>query len=322
MFRAQTTFLNETKVAFLDSKKQPFAFVITRAEDVNFGDIYQGRIVKKMTGLKSSLVDIGKEAPVFLPESAALNEGDGVWVQVVKEPRPGKEAQVSLIKADSVKSCGLIRKGNLLNEEESLYPQVPWDERFDEALETAMESVVTFADGARLIIERTAAFWSIDVDSASSTLPFYDINAQAAPLIAREIIKRNLSGNILIDFIGKKTIATVKPLMTDMEIAFNQSLAPTRIFGLSRLGNIEIRRQRQRSALTYTMTSTTATAYRLFKEILACPSPFITIEVSPILYKHITGALCETWQSVERKKGTRLTLKTNPSIKSFTIMEK
>ena len=321
MFRAQTTFLNETKVAFLNSKKQPFAFVIQRAEDVNFGDIYQGRIIKKMARLRSFFVDIGKENPVFMATDVPLNEGDVVTVQVIKESRPGKEAQVSLIKTDSSIECGLIEKGALWTTSQQSWPEVPWDETWDDIMENALEPVVLFADGARLIIERTAAFWSIDVDSAASSLPFMTLNEQAVCPIVHEIIRRNLSGNILVDFIGHKTMGTVRPLLTRMETEFADDSVPTRIMGLSRLGFIEIRRQRQRSALVDSMTSLNADAYRLFKAVLAHPSPFLTIQVTPRLYQQITGSLRAAWQTVERKKGAPLTLKADPTETSFTVME-
>ena len=321
MFRAQTTFLNETKVAFLNSKKQPFAFVIQRAEDVNFGDVYQGRIVKKMPRLRSFFVDIGKENPVFMATDVPLNEGDAVTVQVIKESRPGKEAQVSLVHVDGAAPVGLIEKSTPWTTSQQNWPEVPWDETWDDIMENAMEPVVLFADGARLIIERTAAFWSIDVDSAGSSLPFKTLNEQAVYPIVHEIIRRNLSGNILVDFIGHKTMTTVRPLLIRMETEFADDSVPTRIMGLSRLGFIEIRRQRQHSALVDSMTSLNADAYRLFKAVLVHPSPFLTIQATPRLYQQITGPLQVTWQTVERKKGAPLTLKADPAETSFTIME-
>ncbi len=321
MFRAQTTFLNETKVAFLDDKKQPFAFIIQRLEDVNFGDIYQGRILKKMPRLKSFFVDIGQEKPVYLATNAALNEGDSVTVQVTKEPRPGKEAQVSLLHIEKAAPIGLIKKGALLTKAQLDLPETAWDETDDEALEKGLNPVVVFADGARLIIERTAAFWSIDVDSAGSLQPFPLLNEQAIIPIVREIINRNLSGNILIDLIGRKTMKTVQPLLTKMETLFATDSVPTQMMGLSRLGYIEIRRQRQRQTLMDALTSLNAESYRLFKAILTHPSPFLTIKTAPRLYKQITGPLVQTWQTVERKKGTRLILKADPTETSFTLME-
>ena len=321
MFRAQTTFLNETKVAFLNSEKQPFAFVVLRTEDVNFGDIYQGRILKKRPELHAFFVDIGKENPVFLASDTCLNEGAFVKVQVIKEPRPGKEAQVSLLNVDKAAPIGLIEKGALMTKAQAALPEIPWDETDDEALANALEPVVLFADGARLIIERTAAFWSIDVDSAASSLPFSEINNLATSQIVREIIKRNLNGNILVDFIGRKTVETVRPLLTRMKKEFADDPVPTQILGLSRLGHVEIRRRRQRSVLIDVLSSLNADAYRLFHNILAHPSPFLTIKATPRLYRQITGPLQATWQTVERKKGAPLTLKADPAETSFTIME-
>ncbi len=322
MFRAQSSFLNETKVVLLDSNEQPFTFVIQRNEDINYKDIYQGRILKKIFSLKAFLVDIGKENPVFMASSHPLNEGDPVIVQVIKEARIGKEAQVSLLNTLQESDIGLIKKGEILTKEQLSLPEIPWNDIWDESLENALEPIISFADGAHLIIERTSAFWSLDVDSASSSMSFSDINEQVIPLIVQEIIKRNLNGNILIDLIGHKTIKSVTPLLNKMETLFSLDPVPTRILGLSRLGNIEIQRNRYRSALTDILNSLNSQAYFLFKSILNNPSPFLIISVSLRLYKHIMGPLAETWKLVQNKKGTRILLKANPTESSFTLMEK
>ena len=321
MFRAQTTFLNETKVAFLDSQKQPFAFIIQRLEDVNYGDLYQGKIEKKIPLLKSFFVNINKDKNVFLPSSEQLNEGDYVIVQVTKEARLGKEAEVKLINIIKSHPIGLIEKGKLLTPNQLTLPEIPWNEYFDDILSDTCNPIVSFADGARLIIERTSAFWSIDIDSASSSLPFSKINQEAVPIIAKEIIKRNLNGNIIIDFIGRKNIKNISPLLIQLNNLLLIEATPFQIGGLSRLGNVEMKRDRRRSALIDILTSPNAKAYTLFKSILNIPSPFLTIHVSPYLYKQIIGPLAQTWNLLEQKKGTRLVIKADPTETSFTIKE-
>lgn len=316
MFLAQQEFLGQTKVALLDDKKQPFAFYILRHTDINAGDIYQGRICQKMDKLKAYFVDIGKGQTIFFPSSLEYPEGQILTFEIKQEERPGKTASAGL--AETQRDCpvGLVQKAVFPHPQAQ---NIPWDEDIEEALQESLLPIRSFADGARLIIERTAAFWSIDVDSHSSLKTLEEINVDAAPIIAREIIKRNLSGNIIIDFIGKKKRKDLNQLMDLLHEGLNQSDVPFQMMGVSPLGNVEIRRERKRAALFDLLSSPKATAYAFFEDILKSPSHLFNAEISLELSYLLQKDLHDEWSQLERKVGKKIPLKTNPTLKTYMI---
>ena len=81
-------------------------------------------------------------------------------------------------------------------------PSPPLFERHDCAgrLQAALESEVVLTGGARLTIEETRALTAIDVDTSQAAGAAAVETAEAA---GREIVLRNLSGLIAIDFAGR-----------------------------------------------------------------------------------------------------------------------
>lgn len=76
--------------------------------------------------------------------------------------------------------------------------------------------------GGEIIIERTEAMSVIDINSSSASLSYYDVNAEAAVEIMRQLQLRNIGGIIMCDFINM-----VKMKMKSLKICF-ESL-PARI---------------------------------------------------------------------------------------------
>lgn len=318
MFFAKNIFLDQTKVAFLDQNKQPFAFAVTRGSDINFGDIYQARVLKKMPKLKAYFLDIGRSESVFLPTAHELEEGQSITVEITSEARPGKTAACRLSPEQKEGLPGLLQKGSI----ETIGTEIPWDDRYDEVFEQTLHPIAVFADGAEVIFERTMAFWSIDIDSAKSILPLFQINQEAAAVIGKEIIRRNLAGNIIIDFIGKKKRKELTELLDILRSELDKSTIPFQIMGISPMGNVEIRRERRRAALTDTAKGLSAMAYQLFENILKTPSYQLQIDVSPQLYKHLQTDLKNALSLTEAKKGEKLSLTVNTNENAYQIKEK
>ena len=105
--------------------------------------------------------------------------------------------------------------------------------------------------GGRVIIEETKAFVSIDVDSGEGYTQggFNRLNNEAAVEIAKQIILRNLSGKIIIDFAGISDYKFLKNSMELLEKELDNDVCKARVLGLSRAGNVEVIRNRRRPTL-------------------------------------------------------------------------
>ena len=323
MFYALKTFLFETTVVLSDNDKQPFTFYTLRSEDINLGDVYIAQITQKMPEQKAFFADIGNGRSVYIACESALKIGDRVKVVIIKEPRAGKIAQgkYCIDPTGEKMPVGLYQKGDILAgiQNPDDWQQIDWREEFDDMIAEAADVFVPFANGAQVIIERTHAFYSIDVDSHTSTAGLHKLNEQAAVVIAKEIIKRNMSGNILIDFIGSKRKDEMTALKNILSEQLSKSPVPYRILGVSPMGNLEVRRQRMRSGYDDAKRLDSFMAYTLFKDILKRPQNIEQIRVGLGLYAALTTLMQKTWDVVQNKAGYKLSLIADTKITDYKI---
>ena len=323
MFYAIKSFLSQITVALLDSDKKPFTFYTIRTEDVNLSDIYVGQITQKMPELKAFFADIGNGRSVYLSSKQPLEIGQRINICIIKEPRLGKIAEGKR-KGNVLQPqtpVGLVQKGDFLAgiPDTEDYQQLEWFDELDDAINESSDIFVSFADGARLIFERTHAFHSIDVDSHTSLLPMNKINQIAAKIIGSEIIKRNLSGNIIIDFIGQKRKSDVGELKNIMSRELFKSPVQYQIMGISPMGNLELRRKRLRASFADSSKTTSSTAFKMFEEIVKNPTDISSVRVSLTLYAHLTSILQNTWNQVQMKTGDKIRLIADTQTDTFNI---
>ena len=101
--------------------------------------------------------------------------------------------------------------------------------------------------GGSIVIEETEALVAIDVNMGSAldqSMSNLDFNMQAARSIVQQIRLRNLSGIIVIDFVrlrNKKHRQLLINLLTEL---FSEDRVEVKIFGFTRIGLLEISRQR------------------------------------------------------------------------------
>jgi len=118
-------------------------------------------------------------------------------------------------------------------------------------LQKAMEKTVKLSCGGEIHIEETRAFVAIDVDSANVNGHGQtdNLNKEAAKEIARQIILRNLSGKIIIDFAGSCEYRFMRDVMDVLSEELAGDAQHARVVGLSKAGNVEILRRRKRPTL-------------------------------------------------------------------------
>ena len=119
-------------------------------------------------------------------------------------------------------------------------------ENFDKLL----QRVVWLKSGAFLVIEQTEAFVVIDVNTGRSSkgrIPeetYRRVNIEAVPEICRQIRLRNLSGEILVDFIKMKSEDHREELFHVMRKAVRRDHVRTEVVDLTGLGILEMTRQK------------------------------------------------------------------------------
>ncbi len=118
-------------------------------------------------------------------------------------------------------------------------------------LQEAMQKTVKLPSGGEIHIEETRAMVAIDVDSAGNIAHGQtdNLNREAALEIARQIILRNLSGKIIIDFAGSSEYRFMRPIIDILDEELAGDALGARVLGLSKAGNVEILRRRRRPSL-------------------------------------------------------------------------
>ena len=121
----------------------------------------------------------------------------------------------------------------------------------EDQLIDALCKTISLKSGGRVTVEQTTACVTFDVDSGSIKEGdnIYELNNEAAHEIARQIRLKNLSGKIIIDFAGSKDYHFMKPVMEILEMDLADDPCRGRVLGLSKVGNVEILRQRRRPSL-------------------------------------------------------------------------
>lgn len=124
-------------------------------------------------------------------------------------------------------------------------PPALFDQRgLEERIAALLRPVVPLAGGGSLAIEPTAAVVAIDVNGGERGNPL-TVNLEAAGEIARHLRLRNLGGAIVVDFLRLKRPGEVEQLLKSFTAALSLDPSPTQIYGMSRLGLVELTRTRR-----------------------------------------------------------------------------
>lgn len=123
-------------------------------------------------------------------------------------------------------------------------------------IDQVYQSSVRLASGGSIVINRTEALFSIDVNSARATRgsgieeTALQINLEAADEIARQLRLRDIGGLIVIDFIDMSSTQHQKEVEARLRNALRADRARVQIGRISRFGLLEMSRQRLKSSLS------------------------------------------------------------------------
>ena len=122
-------------------------------------------------------------------------------------------------------------------------------------IETAYQREVALPSGGALVIDRTEALVSIDVNSAKATsgsdieTTAYNTNLEAANEIARQLRLRDLGGLVVIDFIDMNSSKNQREVENGLKEALKADRARIQVGRISRFCLLEMSRQRLRLSL-------------------------------------------------------------------------
>ncbi len=122
-------------------------------------------------------------------------------------------------------------------------------------LKEALDQKVWLKSGAYLVIEQTEALVSIDVNTGKNVKKrerseqFQAINMEACEEIARQLMLRNLSGMILIDFINMDDKAQENQLLSHLKGLVAKDPVRTEVVDMTALGLVEMTRKKINKSL-------------------------------------------------------------------------
>ncbi|WP_186576273.1 ribonuclease E/G [Aquibacillus kalidii] len=199
----------------------------------------------------------------------------------------------------------------------TIQDKVSWEKLIDQQLpitieqlfESIMNPVVLGPKGVELYIEETEALTVIDVNTArfidkgDKQQTVTKANCIAAITAAEQIRLRNISGIIIIDFIGMKTIQQQELVLKALRDELKKDSTRTEVYGFTKLGLVEMTRKRESQSLTHligdkttitTPMSQKTNAYMLERTILGFQNSkveAILIDVNESLYRTFKGCI-------------------------------
>lgn len=127
--------------------------------------------------------------------------------------------------------------------------------QIESQIETAYQREVLLPSGGALVIDRTEALISIDINSAKATsgsdieTTALNTNLEAADEIARQLRLRDLGGLVVIDFIDMSSSKNQREVENRLKEALKADRARIQVGRISRFGLLEMSRQRLRLSL-------------------------------------------------------------------------
>jgi len=112
------------------------------------------------------------------------------------------------------------------------------------AIQALLDPRVPLSHGGSLVIERTEALTVVDVNGGERGNPLAT-NMEAAREIARQLRLRNVGGIVVVDFVNLSRAHEREQVILALGAAVSEDPAGTHVYGMSRLGLVEMTRARR-----------------------------------------------------------------------------
>ncbi len=157
----------------------------------------------------------------------------------------------------------------------------------EDEIQKALNRKVMLKSGGYLVIERTEAMTTVDINTGSFVgrrnleETIFRTNLEAAAVLARQLRLRNLGGIIIVDFIDMAVAEHSAQVMRTLEHELSRDENKAQVNEMTALGLVEITRKRTRESLEEVLTevcpscdgrgsrkSRLTTCYEIFRETL------------------------------------------------------
>ena len=216
----------------------------------------------------------------------------------------------------------------------------------EEQLERACARKVSLPSGGHIIIDRTEALWSIDVNSGRSSKDrdiedtAYRTNKEAASEVARQLRIRDMGGLIVVDFIDMESRNHIKDVEKTLKDTLKKDKAKSDVSNMGKFGLVGISRQRMGISFydvvmkgcdmcqgTGSLPTPDAMVVRLLRrihsELSRDNAKDLAVRVSPQLLEALLNQKREEVSALEKMCGARVIFAADPSLApgSFSVGE-
>jgi len=211
----------------------------------------------------------------------------------------------------------------------------------EEQIERICLRKVPLPSGGHILIDRSEALWSIDVNSGRSARDrdiedtAFRTNKEAAAEVARQLRIRDMGGLIVVDFIDMEHRNHNKEVERILKEGLKKDKAKTDVTSLGKFGLVAISRQRMGISFydvllkgcdlcagTGSLPTLDATVVKLMRRIhsdLAREAgKEIVVRASPLLLEAVVNQKREEITRLEKLCGSRVTFVADPSLPSLS----
>ena len=212
----------------------------------------------------------------------------------------------------------------------------------EEQIERASLRKVPLSSGGHIVIDRTEAMWSIDVNSGRSARDrdiedtAFRTNSEAAAEVARQLRIRDMGGLIVVDFIDMEHRNHNKEVERILKEGLKRDKAKTDVSSLGKFGLVGISRQRmgisfydvmlkgcERCDGTGYHSTHDAAVVRLMRKVHSdlarSQGKELTVRVSPSLLEAVVNQKREDITRLEKLCGSRVTFVSDPALPSLSF---
>ncbi len=207
----------------------------------------------------------------------------------------------------------------------------------EEQIERINLRKVPLPSGGYILIDRTEAMWSIDVNSGRSARDrdiedtAFRTNREAAAEIGRQLRIRDMGGLIVVDFIDMEQRNHNKEVDRILKEALKKDKAKTDVSALGKFGLVAISRQRMGISFydvmlkgcdfcsgTGSLPTLDATVVRMMRrvhgDLSRAQGKELVVRVSPSLLESVVNLKREEITRLEKLCGSRVTFVADPSL--------
>jgi ribonuclease E len=217
----------------------------------------------------------------------------------------------------------------------------------EEQLERACARKVPLPSGGHIVIDRTEALWSIDVNSGRSAKDrdiedtAHRTNKEAAAEVARQLRIRDMGGLIVVDFIDMENRSHIKDVEKILKDALKRDKAKSDVSSMGKFGLVGISRQRMGISFydvmlkgcdhcggTGALPTSDSLIVRLLRKVQSELSrehgKEFSVRVSPTLLEALLNQKREEITAMERVCGGRVVFVADSSLAdgSFSVAER